>query len=144
MSLCRLKVRAPFCVPGVGFEDCYGFFSTRAVICGPVQIVRPRLVPPPAPSRADVVFGPGDRCVQGRGCVEQPRAPEPPFGVGHSTISEKSSPCLRMGSILTHMVPDFAKWQIRVGGVLLFGASEGPLNHPGGDLVDPIVPMPKD
>ena len=42
------------------------------------------------------------------------------------------------------MVLDFAKWQIRVGGVLLFGASERPFNHPGDDLVDPIVPMPKD
>ena len=70
--------------------------------------------------------------------------PEPPFGVGHSTISEKSSPCLSEGTILTHMVPDLAKWQIRVGGVLLFGASERPLNHPGVDLDDPIVPMPKD
>ena len=49
-----------------------------------------------------------------------------------------------MGSILTHMVPDFAKWQIRVGGVLLFGASERPLNHPVADLVDPIVPMLED
>ena len=49
-----------------------------------------------------------------------------------------------MGSILTHMVPDFAKWQIRVGGVLLFGASERPLNHPGADLDDPIVPELKD
>ena len=82
--------------------------------------------------------------MQGRGCVEQRTAPEPPFGVGHSTISEKSSPCLRMGSILTHMVPDFAKWEIRVGGVLLFGASERPLNDPGVDLDDPMVPMPKD
>ena len=42
------------------------------------------------------------------------------------------------------MVPDLAKWQIRVGGVLLFGASERPLNHPGDDLVDPIVSMPED
>ena len=67
--------------------------------------------------------------------------PEPPFGVGHSTTFEKNSPCPGMGSILTYMVPDFAKWQIRVGGVLLFGASERPLNHPGDDLVDPIVPM---
>ena len=49
-----------------------------------------------------------------------------------------------MGSILTHMVPDSAKWQIRARGVLLFGASERPLNHPGDDLVDPIVPMLED
>ena len=49
-----------------------------------------------------------------------------------------------MGSILTHMVPDFAKWQIRVGGVLLFEASETPLNRPEDDVVDPIVLMPKD
>ena len=82
--------------------------------------------------------------MQGRVCVEQPRAPEPPFGVGHSTISEKSFPCLGMGSILTHMVPDSAKWQIRAGGVLLFAASETHLNHPGDDFVDPIVLMPKD
>ena len=49
-----------------------------------------------------------------------------------------------MGSILTHMVPDFAKWQIRVGGVLLFEASERPLIHPVADLDDPIVPEPED
>ena len=49
-----------------------------------------------------------------------------------------------MGSIWTHMVRDFATWQIRVGGVLLFGASERPLNHLGDDLDDPIMPMPKD
>ena len=49
-----------------------------------------------------------------------------------------------MGTILTHMVPDLAKWQIRVGGVLLFGASERPWNHPGADLDDPIVPLPMD
>ena len=73
-----------------------------------------------------------------------PEAPEIAFGVGHSTISEKSSPCLGMGSILTHMVPVFAKWQIRVGGVLLFAAFETPLNRPGDDFVDPIVLMPKD
>ena len=42
------------------------------------------------------------------------------------------------------MVPDLATWQIRVGGVLLFGASERPLNDPGVDLDDPMVPMPKD
>ncbi len=70
--------------------------------------------------------------------------PEPPFGVRHSTISEKSSPCLSEGIILTHMVPDLAKWQIRVGGVMVFGASKTPLNHPGVDLDDPMVPMPKD
>ena len=46
--------------------------------------------------------------------------------------------------ILTHLVPDLAKWQIRVGRVMLFGASERPLNHPGDDLVDPIVPIPED
>ena len=144
MSLCPVKVRAPFCVPAVGFEDCYGCISSRSMICARVPQDRPRVVPPPAPSRADVVFGPGDRCVQGRGCVEQLRAPEPPFGVGHSTISEKSSPCLGMGSILTHMVPDSAKWRIRAGGVLLFAASETPLNHPGDDFVGPIMLMPKD
>ena len=48
------------------------------------------------------------------------------------------------GIILTHMVPDLAKCQIRVEGVLLFGASERPLNHPGVDLDDPIVPMLED
>ena len=42
------------------------------------------------------------------------------------------------------MVPDLAKWQIRVGGVLLFGASERPLNRPGVDLDDPMVPMLED
>ena len=67
--------------------------------------------------------------------------PEPPFGVGHSTISEKSFPYLGEGIILTHMVPDLARWQIRVRGVLLFGTSERPLNHPGADLDDPMVPM---
>ena len=46
--------------------------------------------------------------------------------------------------ILTHMVPDLAKWQIRVGVVLLFGASERPLNHPVADLDDPIVLEPED
>ena len=49
-----------------------------------------------------------------------------------------------MGSILIHMVSDFATWQIRVGGVLLFEASETPLNRPEDDFVDPIVLMPKD
>ena len=70
--------------------------------------------------------------------------PEPPLGAGHSIISEKSFPCQGEGTILTHMVPDLATWQIRVGGVLLFGASERPLNDPGVDLDDPMVPMPKD
>ena len=42
------------------------------------------------------------------------------------------------------MVPDLATWQIRVGGVLLFGASERPLNDPGVDLDDPMVPMLED
>ena len=64
--------------------------------------------------------------------------------MGHSTTFEKSFPYQGEGTILTHMVPDLAKLQIRVGGVLLFGASERHLNHPGDDLVDPIVPMPKD
>ena len=49
-----------------------------------------------------------------------------------------------MGSILTHMVPDLAKWQIRVGGVLLFEASDTALNRPEGDFVEPVVLMPKD
>jgi len=46
--------------------------------------------------------------------------------------------------ILTHMVPDLARWPNRVGGMLLFGASERPLNHPGVDLDDPMVPMLED
>ena len=62
-------------------------------------------------------------------------------GAGHSTTSEKSSPYLHQGMILTHMVPDLARWP---RGKLLFGASERPLNHPGVDLDDPIVPEPKD
>ena len=66
------------------------------------------------------------------------------FGVGPSTISGKSSPCPSEGIILTHVVPDLAKWQIRAGGVLLFGASERPLNHPEVDLDDPIVPELED
>ena len=41
------------------------------------------------------------------------------------------------------MVPDLATWHIRVGGVLLFGASERPLNDPGVDLDEPMVPMPR-
>ena len=64
-------------------------------------------------------------------------------GVGPSTISEKSSPCYSEGIILTHMVPDLAKWQIRVGGVMVFGAYERPLNHPGVDLDDPMCPKPE-
>ena len=72
-----------------------------------------------------------------------PEAPERAFGVGHSTISEKSSPCLSEGTILTRMVPDLAKWQIRVGGVLLFGASERHVKHPGVDVDDPMCPKPK-
>ena len=42
------------------------------------------------------------------------------FGVGPSTISEKSSPCYSEGIILTHVVPDLAKWQIRLRGVMVF------------------------
>ena len=42
------------------------------------------------------------------------------------------------------MVPDLARWQIRVEGVLLLGASERPWNHPGVDLDDPMVPMLED
>ena len=34
--------------------------------------------------------------------------------------------------------------QIRVEGVMVSRASERPLNHPGVDLDDPMVPMPKD
>ena len=68
---------------------------------------------------------------------------KPCTGLSHSTISEKSSTCLGEGIILTHMVPDLAKWEIRVGGVLLFGASERPLNHPGVDLDDPMCPKPE-
>ena len=64
-------------------------------------------------------------------------------GLSHSTISEKSSPCLGEGAILTHMAPDPARWQIRAEGVLLFGASERPSNHPGVDLDDPRCPKPK-
>ena len=76
------------------------------------------------------------------GALLTPEPAKPCTGLCHSTISEKSSPCLGEGTILTHMVPDPARWQIRVEGVVLFGASERPLNHPGDDLVDPIVPMP--
>ena len=77
----------------------------------------------------------------------QMRAPEAPklaFGLCHSSTSEKSSPCLDQGTILTHMVPDFARWQIRVGGVMLFGASERPMKHPVAAFDDPIVPIPED
>ena len=38
------------------------------------------------------------------------------------------------------MVPDLARWQIRAEGVLLFKASERPLNHPGVTLDDPMCP----
>ena len=62
-------------------------------------------------------------------------------GLGHSTTSEKSSPYVHQGMILAHMVPDLARWQIRVGSVLLFGASERAMNHPVADLDDPIMPM---
>ena len=65
-------------------------------------------------------------------------------GAGHSTTSEKSSPYLHQGRILTHMVPDLARWPNSLRGKLLFGASERPLNHPEVDLDDPIVPEPKD
>ena len=65
-------------------------------------------------------------------------------GAGHSTTSEKSSPYLHQGTILTHMVPDLARSPNSRGGKLLFGASERPLNHPGADLDDPIVPMLED
>ena len=41
---------------------------------------------------------------------------------------------------LRSMVPDLARWQIRAEGVLLFGASERPLNHPGVTLDDPMCP----
>ena len=65
-------------------------------------------------------------------------------GAGHSTTSEKSSPYLHQGMILAHMVPDLARWQNSLRGKLLFGASERPLNHPGADLDDPIVPELED
>ena len=76
--------------------------------------------------------------------MRAPEAPKPAFGFGHSNISEKSSPCLDQGTILTHMVPDFARWQIRVGGVMLFGASERPMKHPVAAFDDPIVLIPED
>ena len=63
------------------------------------------------------------------GRFRAPEAPEPAFGPRHSSTSEKSSPCLGQGTTLTHMVPDLARWQIRVGGVMLLGASKRPLNH---------------
>ena len=65
-------------------------------------------------------------------------------GAGHSTTSEKSSPYLHQGMILTHMVPDLARWPNSRRGKLLFGAFERPLKHPGVDLDDPIVPEPRD
>ena len=65
-------------------------------------------------------------------------------GAGHSTTSEKSSPYLHQGRILTHMVPDLARWPNSLRGKLLFGASERLLNHPGAELDDPIVPEPED
>ena len=73
-----------------------------------------------------------------------PRGQEHTFGLGHSTISEKSSPYLHQGMILTHMVPDLARWPNSPGGKLLFGASERLLNHPGAELDDPIVPELED
>ena len=45
---------------------------------------------------------------------------------------------------MTHVVPDLAKWQIRLRGVMVFGASTTPCNHPRGAFDDPMVPMPKD
>ena len=69
-----------------------------------------------------------------------PGPAKPCPGLSHSTISEKSSPCLGEGAILTHMAPDPARWQIRAEGVLLFGASERPSNHPGVDLDHPMCP----
>ena len=65
-------------------------------------------------------------------------------GLGHSTTSEKSSPYLHQGMFSTHMVPDLARWPDSLRGKLLFGASERPLNHPGADLDDPIVPELED
>ena len=65
-------------------------------------------------------------------------------GAGHSTTSEKSSPYLHQGMILTHMVPDLARSPNSLGGKLLFGASERLLNHPGAELDDPIVPELED
>ena len=65
-------------------------------------------------------------------------------GLHHSTTSEKSSPYLHQGMILTHMVPDLARWPNSLGGKLLFGASERLLNHPGAELDDPIVPELED
>ena len=65
-------------------------------------------------------------------------------GAGHSTTSEKSSPYLHQGTILTHMVPELARSPNSVGGKLLFVAFERPLKHPGADLDDPIVPMLED
>ena len=39
------------------------------------------------------------------------------------------------------MVPDLAKWQIRLECVMVFGASERPLTHPWVDVDDSMVPM---
>ena len=64
-------------------------------------------------------------------------------GAGHSTTSEKSSPYLHQGMILTHMVPDLARWPNSLRGKLFFGASERLLNHPGVDVDDPRCPKPK-
>ena len=61
-------------------------------------------------------------------------------GAGHSTTSEKSSPYLHQGMLLTHMVPDLARSPNSAGDKLLFGASERPLNHPVADLDHPIMP----
>ena len=41
------------------------------------------------------------------------------------------------------MVLDLAKWQIRLRGVMVLGAFEKPLDHPGVDLDDPRCPKPK-
>ena len=65
-------------------------------------------------------------------------------GAGHSTTSEKSSPYLHQGMLLTHMVPDLARWPNSLGSKLLFGASERPLNHPGADMDHPIMPELED
>ena len=65
-------------------------------------------------------------------------------GLGHSTTFGKSSPYLHQGMFSTHMVPDLARWPNSLGGKLLFGASERPLNHPGADLDDPRVPEVED
>ena len=62
---------APFCVPAVGLEDCYGVMvvSRRDLCFAPDRrrIGRVWCRLPRGPK--NVVFGPGDRCVQGRGQV---------------------------------------------------------------------------